>query len=258
MTNHPMTPARVEALQAAMYDYSTHPKLGFACCSAHGVADAVPDVLAENRWLRARVTELEAASSRLTAVEMLVEEASDKCNDFVDTDRLIDALGLGADAPPGPRPTGLPVGLTGRARHDARVALETRRRAAAPPAPRRTGLPVGLTGRARHDARVALETGRRAADQNEAAELAEGRALLDAMRADHPAPCRVPDSPDCTCPVEYGIAVDNEYGQRVLDPSPDRAESLARLARCQQMWPNSRLVQRTISIINGEWTEVAP
>jgi hypothetical protein len=220
-----MTPDRVEALQAAMYDYSTHPKLGFACCSAHGVADAVPDVLAENRWLRARVTELEAASSRLTAVEMLVEEASDKCNDFVDTDRLIDALGLGADAPPGPRPTGLPVGLTGRARHDARVALET---------------------------------GRRAADQNEAAELAEGRALLDAMRADHPAPCRVPDSPDCTCPVEYGIAVDNEYGQRVLDPSPDRAESLARLARCQQMWPNSRLVQRTISIINGEWTEVAP
>ena len=225
MTNTPMTPDRVEALQAAMYDYSTHPKLGFACCSAHGVADAVPDVLAENRWLRARVTELEAASSRLTAVEMLVEEASDKCNDFVDTDRLIDALGLGADAPPGPRPTGLPVGLTGRARHDARVALET---------------------------------GRRAADQNEAAELAEGRALLDAMRADHPAPCRVPDSPDCTCPVEYGIAVDNEYGQRVLDPSPDRAESLARLARCQQMWPNSRLVQRTISIINGEWTEVAP
>ena len=38
------------------------------------------------------------------------------------------------------------------------------------------------------------------ASQNEAAELAEGMAGLDAMRADHPAPCRVPDSPDCTCP----------------------------------------------------------
>lgn len=32
-------------------------------------------------------------------------------------------------------------------------------------------------------------------DPSEAAEL-------DAMRADHPAPCRVPDSPDCTCPGE--------------------------------------------------------
>ncbi|MEU1434035.1 hypothetical protein ABZ438_08040 [Streptomyces sp. NPDC005786] len=93
---------------------------------------------------------------------------------------------------------------------------------------------------------------------DEAAELAEGQAQLDAMRADHPAPSRVPDSPDCTRVVEYGIAVDNEYGQRVLDPSPDRAESMARLARCQQMWPNSRLVQRTVSISNGEWTEVTP
>ncbi|WP_327335870.1 hypothetical protein OG384_04350 [Streptomyces sp. NBC_01324] len=34
------------------------------------------------------------------------------------------------------------------------------------------------------------------------ADLAEGRAELDAMRVDHPAPCRVPDSPDCTCPME--------------------------------------------------------
>lgn len=36
-------------------------------------------------------------------------------------------------------------------------------------------------------------------DADEAADLAEGQAQLDAMRADHPAPCRVPDSPDCTC-----------------------------------------------------------
>ncbi|THA22746.1 hypothetical protein E6R18_32895 [Streptomyces sp. A1277] len=36
----------------------------------------------------------------------------------------------------------------------------------------------------------------------QAADLAEGQAQLDAMRADHPAPCRVPDSPDCTCPDE--------------------------------------------------------
>lgn len=36
---------------------------------------------------------------------------------------------------------------------------------------------------------------------DEAAELSEGQAQLEAMRADHPAPCRVPDSPDCTCPL---------------------------------------------------------
>ncbi|MGQ4353177.1 hypothetical protein [Streptomyces drozdowiczii] len=92
------------------------------------------------------------------------------------------ALGLGADAPPGPRPTGLPVGLTGRARHDARVALET---------------------------------ARRAADQNEAAEHAESRADLDAMRADHPAPCRVPDSPDCDCPLTEAQA------RRIEQDRPD-------------------------------------
>lgn len=36
-------------------------------------------------------------------------------------------------------------------------------------------------------------------DADEAPELPEGAAELEAVRADHPAPCRVPDSPDCTC-----------------------------------------------------------
>ncbi|WP_405187326.1 hypothetical protein OG582_40530 (plasmid) [Streptomyces anulatus] len=40
-----------------------------------------------------------------------------------------------------------------------------------------------------------------AAPVDEAAELAEGAAELEAMRREHPAPCRVPDSPDCTCPA---------------------------------------------------------
>lgn len=70
----------------------------------------------------------EAAESRLTAVELLAEEADDKCNSTIDTDLLLDALGLNADAPSGARPTGLPVGLTGRTRHDARVAIETARK----------------------------------------------------------------------------------------------------------------------------------
>lgn len=44
--------------------------------------------------LRSRDAEVEAAESRLTAVELLVEEARDKDNHSVDTDLLLDALGL--------------------------------------------------------------------------------------------------------------------------------------------------------------------
>lgn len=51
-------------------------------------------------------------------------------------------------------------------------------------------------------------------DAPEAAEQAESLSVLDAMRAQHPAPCRVPDSPDCTCPDE------GAYRSRVL---PSRA-----------------------------------
>ncbi|WP_399553878.1 hypothetical protein OG473_39450 (plasmid) [Streptomyces anulatus] len=36
---------------------------------------------------------------------------------------------------------------------------------------------------------------------DKAAEMAEGAAELEAMRREHPAPCQVPDSPDCTCPL---------------------------------------------------------
>ncbi|MFG3136109.1 hypothetical protein ACGFZA_07785 [Streptomyces sp. NPDC048211] len=97
--------------------------------------------------------------------------------------------------------------------------------------------PPALRGRARLDAKTVAEAEathwkRLGIDPSGAADLAEGLAG-----------------------VEYGIATDNEYGQRVLDPSPDLTESLARLARCQQMWPNSRLVQRTVRA--GEWTEVS-
>lgn len=36
---------------------------------------------------------------------------------------------------------------------------------------------------------------------DEATEMAEGAAELEAMRREHPDPCRVPASPDCTCPL---------------------------------------------------------
>ncbi|MFD7855205.1 hypothetical protein ACFV6B_13090 [Streptomyces microflavus] len=57
-------------------------------------AAKVSELRADNEALRARVAELEAAESRITAVELLVEEARDKCNHSVDTDLLLDALGL--------------------------------------------------------------------------------------------------------------------------------------------------------------------
>jgi len=85
-----------------------------------------------------------------------------------------------------------------------------------------------------------------------------GRDLLASWHESTPRPRPVPhDLPEVTTPdaIEYGIATDNEYGQRVLDPSPDLAASLERLARSQVMWPNSRLVQRTNG---GEWAEVTP
>ncbi|MFJ7525150.1 hypothetical protein ACIQ1S_09505 [Streptomyces griseus] len=44
-----------------------------------------------------------------------------------------------------------------------------------------------------------------AAPADEAAELTEAEAELEAMRREHPAPCRVPDSPDCTCPAEPSL-----------------------------------------------------
>ncbi|MFJ9988628.1 hypothetical protein ACIQUD_32225 [Streptomyces globisporus] len=48
------------------------------------------------------------------------------------------------------------------------------------------------------EAKVAELTG---TPVDEAVEMAEAAAELEAMRREHPAPCRVPDSPDCTCPT---------------------------------------------------------
>lgn len=44
-----------------------------------------------------------------------------------------------------------------------------------------------------------------AAPVDEAVEMAEAEAELEAMRREHSGPCRVPDSPDCTCPAEPSL-----------------------------------------------------
>lgn len=92
------------------------------------LSDATAELAENTRAMNVLRRHRDTAESRLAAVERLAEEADDKCNSTVDTDLLLDALGLSADAPPGARLTGLPAGLTGRARHEARVAIETARR----------------------------------------------------------------------------------------------------------------------------------
>lgn len=49
-----------QRLAEALAAYEGHPELGFACCSAHAVADHVPALLAEVQRLKACVAELEA------------------------------------------------------------------------------------------------------------------------------------------------------------------------------------------------------
>ncbi|MFJ2568944.1 hypothetical protein ACIOYT_00790 [Streptomyces halstedii] len=92
------------------------------------LSDATAELAENTRAMNALRRHRDTAESRVAAVKRLAEEADGKCNSTVDTDLLLDALGLNADAPSGARLTGLPVGLTGRARHDARVAMETARK----------------------------------------------------------------------------------------------------------------------------------
>ncbi|NED31021.1 hypothetical protein [Streptomyces sp. SID8499] len=58
-----LSPEREAEIAAVVAVYAAHPDLGFACCSAHPVADAVPALLAELAAVRAerdQARELEA------------------------------------------------------------------------------------------------------------------------------------------------------------------------------------------------------
>ncbi|MFC8704099.1 hypothetical protein ACFUIV_18185 [Streptomyces anulatus] len=84
MTDTPMTPDRDPSRREELLFMLLH-----GGAHSESIAQRVVDLaLAEAR------AELEAAGSRLVAVELLVEEARDKCNHSVDTDLLLDALGL--------------------------------------------------------------------------------------------------------------------------------------------------------------------
>lgn len=58
MTHTPLTEQQLDEYAAAVADYQRHPSIGFACCSAHPVADAGAGLLAEVRRLSAALTEM--------------------------------------------------------------------------------------------------------------------------------------------------------------------------------------------------------
>ena len=64
VTTTPMTPERKQEIREAARTFSEHPRLGFACCSAHDAADAVPELLAEVDRLHALLAALGPAGDR--------------------------------------------------------------------------------------------------------------------------------------------------------------------------------------------------
>lgn len=58
--NQPLTEQQLDEIQAAVTAYQQHAPTGFACCTAHPVADAGAALLADVRRLRDRVADLEA------------------------------------------------------------------------------------------------------------------------------------------------------------------------------------------------------
>lgn len=58
------------------------------------LSDATAELAENARAMNALRRHRDTAESRLAAVERLAEEARDKCNHTVDTDLLLDALGL--------------------------------------------------------------------------------------------------------------------------------------------------------------------
>lgn len=61
MSDQELTEQQLTEAEAAITCYQHHAPTGFACCTAHPVADMGATLVAEIRRLRIRVAELEAA-----------------------------------------------------------------------------------------------------------------------------------------------------------------------------------------------------
>jgi len=74
----PLTPQQCDDIDAAIAAYRQHPDIGFACCSAHPVADHVPALLATVRHLtERRLTEGEYSAAWHAVEGAAGEEGAD-------------------------------------------------------------------------------------------------------------------------------------------------------------------------------------
>lgn len=96
----------LDAIEAAIAAYQHHPNLGFACCSAHPVADSGAALAAEVRRLRAELASLTTAARAAVAADVHRAELptfpADETPEVVArTVRAIDVrlAGHGVDAP---------------------------------------------------------------------------------------------------------------------------------------------------------------
>ncbi|WP_282084088.1 hypothetical protein [Streptomyces tendae] len=72
-----LSPEREAEIAAAVALYEGHPNIGFACCSAHGPADGVRDLLAELAAVRAERDQARAELSKYVDKEPTIAEEMD-------------------------------------------------------------------------------------------------------------------------------------------------------------------------------------
>lgn len=201
MTDTPMTPAREQEIR------ETHPGGWYDGPWTHDYVEGEggePDY-----W---RVVHHESGTALATlpdwagGIALFIADAHDAVPELLaEVNRLRKALSEAAD-----QVAELESDLGGATAKSASLKAELSDRAAENRELRReAGKAADLVRRGRHEQADALlrALARDAGTTtSEDADLAQALANLEAMRADHPAPCRVPDSPDCTCPDEEVLA----------------------------------------------------
>lgn len=96
----PLTEQQLDEYAACVAVYQRHPSIGFACCTAHPVADAGAALLAEVRRLRDRVAELEGpAVEARAALASLCYDLEDPGSAALGALYLISRATTGVEAP---------------------------------------------------------------------------------------------------------------------------------------------------------------
>lgn len=94
----PLTTRQLDEIETAITTYQQHPPIGFACCTAHAVADQTPALVAEIKRLKAERRTLTAAE--YTSAWHAVEGAAGE--EGADPATVLNAVlaVLGIDPPP--------------------------------------------------------------------------------------------------------------------------------------------------------------